>query len=95
MDEMYEGIPRRNIPWFPQVDPAKCTSCGKCAEFCHKGVFVLEDMPDVTNPYSCVVGCSGCKDQCPEGAISFPSMRDLAQVLRSLRSPTSCSCCRR
>ncbi len=92
MGETYEGIPREDIPWFPQVDPSTCTACGKCVEFCHKGVFVIEDMPKVTDPYSCVVGCTGCEKVCPEGAISFPSMRDLVQVLRSIKSPPSCGC---
>lgn len=85
MEEDYQGIPRKVIQWFPCVDEDKCSRCGTCVEFCHREVFVMEDMPKVTNPYRCVVGCTGCESQCPEGAISFPSMRALIEELRRLR----------
>ena len=85
MEDDYHGIPRKEIRWFPSVDPDRCTGCGTCVEFCHREVYVLEDMPRVTNPYRCVVGCTGCKDKCPEDAISFPSMKALAAELRRLK----------
>ena len=85
MDEDYHGIPRDKIEWYPRVDPDLCTGCGTCVEFCHRGVYLLDDMPKVTNPFGCVVGCTGCLDKCPEGAISFPSLRELAAELRRLK----------
>jgi NAD-dependent dihydropyrimidine dehydrogenase PreA subunit len=80
-----EGIPRNEVQWFPTIDRDKCTSCGACAKFCHKGVYESGDEVKVVNPYNCVVGCTGCVSQCPEGAISFPSMRVLATQLHSLK----------
>lgn len=80
-----EGIPRNEVQWFPTIDRDKCTGCGACAAFCHKGVYRSDDQVEVVNPYSCVVGCTGCVSQCPEGAISFPSLRTLTTQLHSLR----------
>jgi len=83
----FKGIPREEIPWFPQVDEAKCTGCGVCVGFCQYGVYEQkEGKARVVNPYGCVVGCSGCISQCPEGAISFPSLTSLRELLRSLRA---------
>jgi NAD-dependent dihydropyrimidine dehydrogenase PreA subunit len=80
-----KNIPREKIPWFPTVNNDICSGCGKCVDFCPNDVYSLEKTAKVKNPYDCVVGCSGCKSQCPEGAISFPSLTELRDVLRSLR----------
>ena len=80
-----EGIPRDEVQWFPTIDREKCTACGACAEFCHKGVYEVGDEVKVANPYNCVIGCTGCVSKCPVGAISFPSMRTLASELHRLR----------
>lgn len=85
MAESYEGIPRKEIPWFPTIDRAKCNGCGTCVAFCHQGVYVQEGETVVANPYSCVVGCTGCRSHCPEQAISFPTLRNLADALHTLR----------
>jgi NAD-dependent dihydropyrimidine dehydrogenase PreA subunit len=84
MAEKYEGFPREEIPWYPKIDQGVCTGCGACAEFCHKGVYAKGDKVEVKNPFSCVVGCTGCLKQCPAEAISFPSLRDLVLVLKEL-----------
>ncbi|UCE45446.1 MAG: 4Fe-4S binding protein [Methanobacteriota archaeon] len=81
----YGSIPRERIQWFPKIDPELCTVCGTCVEFCHQGVFMMDDTVDVANPYSCIVGCNGCKTQCPSGAISFPSLIELREMLMELR----------
>jgi NAD-dependent dihydropyrimidine dehydrogenase PreA subunit len=89
VEEEYGGIPRREIKWFPRIDQDLCTQCGVCVEFCHKGVFAAKDRTEVVRPHSCVVGCKGCESQCPSGAISFPTLRDLRAMLRKLREEYS------
>lgn len=47
-----------------EVDPERCTSCGRCAKQCAMGVNVF------TNPNSAeCIRCGKCIDQCPQGAI--------------------------
>jgi NAD-dependent dihydropyrimidine dehydrogenase PreA subunit len=85
-------IPRKDIPWNPTIDEAKCTGCGTCAEFCHHSVYELEgDKAKVVRPTDCVVGCTGCQSKCPEGAISFPDMKEFVETMRRLRGQ-SCAC---
>jgi NAD-dependent dihydropyrimidine dehydrogenase PreA subunit len=82
-DKEYLGIPRREIPWYPHIDKQKCDGCGTCVEFCKLGTFSYSDEKDkaeVASPYSCVVGCIGCEDKCPNNAISFPSTEVIDKV---------------
>ena len=46
----------------------------------------LEARTIVANPYSCTVGCSNCVRICPNEAITFPDVEELAATLRRLRS---------
>ena len=76
-DEMWHGIPRRNIPWFPTVDADACIGCSLCYTTCGRGVFEMRDNKAVpVNAMSCMVGCSTCGTVCPVEAISFPE-RDM------------------
>ena len=71
----WRGIPREQIPWYPTIDPDRCTGCRTCVDFCKNGVLEFDDdagRSRVKNPYNCVVECSTCAKLCPEGAISFP-----------------------
>lgn len=87
MGETYRGIPREEISWFPTIDYEKCTRCGVCVEFCHQKVYSREgDRPEVTGPYRCIIGCTGCQGKCEAGAISFPNMRKLVEELRALKA---------
>jgi NAD-dependent dihydropyrimidine dehydrogenase PreA subunit len=45
----------------------------------------MDDKPHVTNPYRCVVSCTGCGSKCPEGAISFPTLVELRDELKVLK----------
>lgn len=88
----YMGIPREKIPWFPVIDADKCTSCGACLEFCSNNVFDQGDTAmEVVQPFNCVVGCKACEQECPVGALTFPTNEELIKSLRELReehSPT-------
>jgi NAD-dependent dihydropyrimidine dehydrogenase PreA subunit len=81
------SIPREEIPWYPTIDPEKCTNCGACKEFCPNGVYA-EGKPnmEVVLPFQCVVGCSGCISICTPQAISFPTDESLIANLRALRA---------
>jgi len=86
MGQMYQGIPREDIPWFPLIDPERCDHCLKCLEFCPHGVYeAVEGKLDVANPFNCPVGCSRCLSVCPQKAIAFMSARDLGMMLQQLR----------
>ncbi|MFH0816932.1 MAG: ferredoxin family protein [Methanobacteriota archaeon] len=81
----YKGIPRDEIGWFPTVDLDKCSKCKTCAENCPHDTYDWDGKPVVARPHNCVVGCTGCANNCPEGAISFPTLAWLAGELKRLR----------
>jgi NAD-dependent dihydropyrimidine dehydrogenase PreA subunit len=84
---MYKNLPREEIPWFPRVDMERCTGCGVCIGFCHNKVYRERNgKPEVADPYGCVVGCSGFASQCPAQAISFPSLVEIRDILKPLRT---------
>ena len=69
------GVPRKEIKWYPKVDPAACIGCGLCAVICGRGVYsydLVTKKPIVAQPYHCLVGCQTCANLCPVGAIEFP-----------------------
>ncbi len=89
-EESYMGIPREEIPWFPKVDPSKCSGCTSCVEFCAQGVFFFaEDKSHVVRPLNCIVSRSSCRSFCPEQAISFPPAAELRENLKKLREKYS------
>ncbi len=80
-DELWHGIPRKDIPWFPTVDADTCIGCTLCYTTCGRGVYEMQDNKAVTvNAMSCMVGCSTCGNVCPVQAITFPD-RDLVWKL--------------
>ena len=85
MGESYQGVPRKEIPWFPNVDLEKCARCGSCAEECPNNVYDFDEAPIVARPYNCAVGCSSCAKGCPSEAITFPTLKELQTVLNDLR----------
>jgi len=40
-------VPREKIPWFPTVDPERCTGCRICFEFCQHGVYAWDDEKNI------------------------------------------------
>lgn len=88
-EKLWQGIPRKEIPWYPTVDYDLCTGCGTCYEGCPNGVFEWDEekgQPIVANPYNCVVYCSACAKNCPSDAIKFPSMAEINRIIRELRA---------
>jgi len=76
-DELWHGIPRKDIPWYPTVDADTCIGCTLCYTTCGRGVYEMQDNKAVpVNAMSCMVGCSTCGTVCPVQAITFPA-RDL------------------
>jgi MinD superfamily P-loop ATPase len=63
----------------PVLDPARCTLCGQCAEFCQYKALALMGKTLLLFPEMCH-GCGGCLALCPEGALS-PGGRELGGIL--------------
>jgi len=75
--ELWHGIPRKEIPWFPAVDADTCIGCTLCFATCGRGVYDMQkNKAVVASALSCMVGCSTCGTVCPVQAISFPD-RDI------------------
>ena len=56
---------------IPQVDQAKCTYCGKCAEICaYNAIAVFDKAKRVLVFPELCHGCGACSYLCPETAIS-------------------------
>jgi NAD-dependent dihydropyrimidine dehydrogenase PreA subunit len=72
--QTWHGIPRKEIPWQPEVDADTCIGCSLCYTTCGRGVYEMRDnRAVVVSPLSCMVGCSTCGTICPVKAITFPS----------------------
>lgn len=89
MFEEYHGTHRDKIPWNPKIDYDKCINCETCVDYCKLGVFIVaekqgERRPIVKNPNDCVVFCTGCQEQCPVGAINFPSKQETREIIKKL-----------
>jgi NAD-dependent dihydropyrimidine dehydrogenase PreA subunit len=79
----WHGVPRQDIPWFPQVNPETCIGFELCFVTCRREVYEIELQSDGRNrkavaalQYNCMVGCSTCAMVCPTEAITFP-VRDV------------------
>lgn len=81
-------IPRERIPWYPTVLAEKCNGCKACYQFCPNGVYTWDEknnIAKVDRPFNCVVGCNGCENLCAPGAISFPELDAIQEIIRKLR----------
>jgi len=82
----WKDIERERIQWLPTIDTHKCTGCKACFEFCCRSVYQIEDgTAKIENPYNCLASCSNCQSVCPVGAISFPNMKKMREIIRELR----------
>jgi len=86
MRQLYQGVPREQIPWLPIINPERCDHCLKCLDFCPNDVYEeVEAKLEVARPLNCPVGCSRCQAVCPQDAIHFMDRRDLNMLLMQLR----------
>jgi NAD-dependent dihydropyrimidine dehydrogenase PreA subunit len=82
----YEGIPRNQITWNPTIYYQECTSCGKCVDFCKRGVFSRNaEKVTVEKPNNCKVYCKNCQKQCPNTAIAHPSEEETKNFIEKLQ----------
>jgi len=68
-----------NVPaWYPVIDHALCTNCGKCFKFCLFGVYSFKDKHlKVINSLACKNNCPACGRNCPASAIIFPRLKEI------------------
>lgn len=82
---VWHGIPREQINWYPTVVAERCIGCGICATSCGKNVYSFDyeaNKPVVVAPQACMVGCTTCATICTQDAIEFPSTGYIRQVIK-------------
>lgn len=67
---------RRPAPRLPEIDPERCTGCGRCVAACEPRVLSLETGPDwrksaLLHAADDCTGCSLCAWRCPFQAITM------------------------
>jgi len=55
----------------PQIDPDKCTLCGKCKEECPANAIETINNKNIINKDKCI-GCARCIAVCPQKAVKIP-----------------------
>ncbi len=75
-------------PWYPVIDPARCTGCGTCESYCLFSVYAAGPSEGavegrggrvrVVSPLACKTGCPACARLCPESALLFPFCAEAA-----------------
>jgi NAD-dependent dihydropyrimidine dehydrogenase PreA subunit len=75
--ELWHGMKRSDIKWYPIIDPNKCTGCGLCVVTCGEkrnvfGYDISQHKAVVLFPNNCMVGCNNCQVSCLWKAISYP-----------------------
>ena len=86
---LWEGIPRREIPWRPTINYDVCNGCQACMEHCPGDVYDWDEAqshPVVARPLNCVIYCMGCAKACPEDAITFPVKDEVVALVKQLRA---------
>ena len=56
-----------------QYSPDKCAGCGRCAEVCPRGVFVMQDKRAAVTDRDRCMECGACALNCPVKAITVDS----------------------
>jgi len=86
---IWHGINRKEIQWYPTIDPKKCVGCGLCVVTCSEkrnvfGYDLKKRKAVVLYPYNCMVGCNNCQVACQWNAISFPDFSQLKSIVKPL-----------
>jgi CDP-4-dehydro-6-deoxyglucose reductase len=82
---LWHGIPRGQIQWFPTIVTERCIGDGLCVTSCGKNVYAFDyeaNKPVVVAPLACMVGCTTCATNCTQDAIEFPSQGYIRQVIK-------------
>ena len=81
--QLWHGIARETIPWYPSVAQDKCIGCELCFVTCGRGVYEVRDRKaHPARPYDCMVGCTTCANICPTQAIEFPARQIVQKIER-------------
>lgn len=86
--ELWHGIKREEIGWYPTVDTHKCIGCELCFVTCGRMVYAIDHEAKkalVAEPYKCMVGCTTCANICPTNAISFPDKAMVQRIEREFK----------
>lgn len=60
------------LEWLPQIDRAKCNSCGDCIAQCPTDALGWQDNEaTLPHPDLCIY-CATCEEICPVNAIELP-----------------------
>lgn len=81
--------------WHPVINYEQCEGCGRCIEKCGHGVYDSEKkaMPKIVDPESCIEGCHGCGNLCPNGAITYAGENtNWTPPTKSTSTEGCCSC---
>ena len=86
-----------------ELDAEKCVGCGRCAEVCPHGVFLIEEKKAAVVDRDACMECGACARNCPVEAIAVDAGVGCAAgiimaALRGAGSTCECSddgsCCR-
>jgi MinD superfamily P-loop ATPase len=78
-----------------QYSAKKCAGCGRCAEVCPRGVFVMQDKRATITDKDLCMECGACALNCEFDAISVNSgVGCAAALINSMITggPPSCDC---
>jgi uncharacterized Fe-S center protein len=53
----------------PRIDPATCTACAVCAEWCPANAITVDDHATISS--EACIGCGECVAACQEGAVTY------------------------
>ncbi|MEI6131430.1 MAG: mercury methylation ferredoxin HgcB [Bacillota bacterium] len=78
-----------------ELDPAKCTGCGRCVEVCPHGVFEIKARKAEIKKRDLCMECGACSLNCATGALSVnPGVGCAAAIIQGwiTGSEPSCDC---
>ena len=77
-----------------ELDPERCTGCGRCLEVCPHDVFRLSDGRAGIIDRDACMECGACSRNCPTGAIFVKSgVGCAAAVINAALGRKKASCC--